>query len=117
MNNNNDDKLLQYVLSHYRKGLFDTGTAWKEFSGRIEGPSRAARVRERRASMRWLWLVPAMAAIVLAVFFRWQGAWTEYRSYDVPQAFTLADGSLAIDLCPSLLSVNTAASQAEKQLR
>ncbi len=90
---NNDDKLLQYVLSHYRKGLFDTGTAWKEFSGRIEGPSRTARARERRASMRWLWLVPAMAAIVLAVFFRWQGAWTEYRSYDVPQAFTLADGT------------------------
>ena len=91
--NNNDDKLLQYVLSHYRGGLFDTRAAWNRLSGRMADVGNAARIRERRTSLRWLWLVPAMAAIVLAVFFRWQGAWTEYRSYDVPQAFTLADGS------------------------
>ena len=91
--NNNDDKLLQYVLSHYRSGLFDTRAAWDRLSGRLAGVGNAARIRERRTSLRWLWLVPAMAAIVLAVFFRWQGAWTEYHSYDVPQTFTLADGS------------------------
>ena len=42
---------------------------------------------------------------------------SDYSAGGRVTAFTLADGSLAIDLCPSLLSVNTAASQAEKQLR
>ena len=32
-------------------------------------------------------------------------------------AFTLAEGSLAIDLCPRLLAVNTATSQSEKNLK
>ena len=42
---------------------------------------------------------------------------SDYSAGGRVTGFTLADGSLAIDLCPSLLFVNTTISQAEKNLR
>lgn len=79
----NKDHLLNFVLAHFRRGLFNQQSAWEK----IAGP-------QKRVIPRTFWLIPAAAAaVLLLVFFRWQGAWTEYRSYDVPQAFTLSDGT------------------------
>ena len=83
-----DEKLLSFVLRHYRQGLFDTQAAWEKVSSS----------QGRRASRRpvWLlWTLPVAAALVLGVFFSWRNAWTEYRSYDLAQSFTLADGTRA----------------------
>ncbi|MBQ9193329.1 MAG: FecR domain-containing protein [Bacteroidales bacterium] len=79
-----DEKHLSFVLRHYRQGAFDTQAAWEKLSG----------TRKRR-SFRLLWTLPVAAALALGVFFSWRNAWTEYRSYDVAQAFTLVDGTRA----------------------
>lgn len=55
--------------------------------------------KTRRVAWRTLvaWALPLAAAVVLGVFLfqRWTGATTEYRAYDVVQAFTLPDGTRA----------------------
>ena len=79
-----DEKHLSFVLRHYRQGAFDTQAAWEKLSG-----------ARRRRPVWILWALPVAAALVLGVFFSWRNAWTEYRSYDQAQAFTLADGTRA----------------------
>lgn len=82
---NNIDPQLNFVLRFFRRGKFDPQRAWKKIAGpRIP---------------HYFWLVPAAAAILLFVFIRRQNAWTEYRSYDVPQSFALVDGT-RITLAP-----------------
>lgn len=79
-----DEKHLSFVLRHYRQGAFDTQAAWEKLSG-----------ARRRRPVWLLWALPVAAALALGVFFSWRNAWTEYRSYDVAQAFTLVDGTRA----------------------
>lgn len=76
---NTIDPQLNFVLRHFRRGQFHPQSAWKKIAGpRIP---------------RYLWFIPAAAAVLLLFFFRWQNSWTEYHGYDVPQSFTLADGT------------------------
>lgn len=76
---NKIDPQLNFVLRFFRRGKFDPQRVWKKIAGpRIP---------------RYLWLIPAAAAVLLFVFIRRQNAWTEYRSYDVPQSFALVDGT------------------------
>ena len=77
-----DEKHLSFVLRHYRQGKFDTQAAWEKLSG-----------ASRHRPMWLLWALPAAAALALGIFFSWRNAWTEYRSYDLAQAFTLKDGT------------------------
>ena len=79
-----DEKHLSFVLRHYRQGAFDTQAAWEKLSG-----------ARRRRPVWLLWALPVAAALALGVFFSWRNTWTEYRSYDLAQAFTLADGTRA----------------------
>lgn len=77
-----DEKNLSFVLRHYRPGLFDTQAAWEKRSG-----------TRRHRPVRLLWALPVAAALAVGVFFSWRNAWTEYRSYDLAQSFTLKDGT------------------------
>ena len=77
-----DEKHLSFVLRHYRQGTFDTQAAWEKLSG-----------ARRRRPVWLLWTLPVAAALAIGVFFSWRNAWTEYRSYDLAQAFTLKDGT------------------------
>lgn len=79
-----DEKNLSFVLRHYRPGLFDTQAAWERLSG-----------SRKRRPVRLLWALPVAAVFAIGVFFSWRNAWTEYRSYDLVQAFILKDGSRA----------------------
>ncbi len=77
-----DEKNLSFVLRHYRPGMFDAQAVWEKLSG-----------TRRRSPLRFLWALPVAAALLLGVFLFWRNGWTEYHSYDVAQAFTLADGT------------------------
>ena len=79
-----DEKHLSFVLRHYRQGTFDTQAAWEKLSG-----------ARRRRPVWLLWALPVAAALALGVFFSWRNTWTEYRSYDLAQTFTLVDGTRA----------------------
>ena len=81
-----DEHPISFVLRHYRPGKFDTQKAWEKVSG------MTARRPVRRIL---LWAMPVAAALILGVFLSWRNTWTEYRAYDLAQAFTLKDGTQA----------------------
>ena len=85
-----DEQKLSFVLRHYRPGMFDTQKAWEKVSG------MASRRSVRRIL---LWAMPIAAALILGVFFSWRNSWTEYKTYDLAQAFTLKDGT-HVNLAP-----------------
>lgn len=91
---------LNFVLTHFKEGRFDARRAYKRF--------RAVVSARAEAWPRW-WrstaLSLAFAAVAAVLFFRWQGAVTEYKAIDIVQSFTLKDGSrvtLAPGSCLSL---------------
>ena len=79
---------LNFVLTHFKEGRFDARRAYRRF--------RAMATDHVKAWPRW-WrpaaLSLAFAAVAAVLFFRWQGAVTEYKSIDIVQSFTLKDGS------------------------
>lgn len=79
---------LNFVLTHFKEGRFDARRAYKRF--------RAVVSARAEAWPRW-WrpavLSLSFAAIAALLFFRWQGAVTEYKAIDIVQSFTLKDGS------------------------
>lgn len=77
-----DEKNLSFVLRHYRPGMFDAQAVWEKLSG-----------TRRRSPLRFLWALTVAAALLLGTFLFWRNDYTEYHSYDVAQAFTLADGT------------------------
>ncbi len=91
---------INFVLTHFKEGRFDARRAYKRF--------RAVVSARAEAWPRW-WrpavLSLSFAAIAALLFFRWQGAVTEYKAIDIVQSFTLKDGSrvtLAPGSCLSL---------------
>ncbi|MBQ2543323.1 MAG: FecR domain-containing protein, partial [Bacteroidales bacterium] len=79
---------INFVLTHFKEGLFDARRAYRRF--------RAMASDHANAWPRW-WrpavLSLSFAAIAALLFFRWQGAVTEYKAIDIVQSFTLKDGS------------------------
>ena len=79
---------LNFVLTHFKEGRFDARRAYRRF--------RAMASDHANAWPRW-WrpavLSLSFAAIAALLFFRWQGAVTEYKAIDIVQSFTLKDGS------------------------
>jgi len=90
-----EDRHLDFVLKHYRKGVFGTKAAVRRFR---EETGQAA----RRPKRNWrLCAVLAAAVVIMAVFFRYleQNRWTVLTSGDAMAVFTLPDSS-SVALAP-----------------
>lgn len=84
-----EDKKLDFVLKHYKKGKFDTPKAFELFS-EANGISRKPRTKV----LPWLSAAVAAAAVVLCVFlFGIQNQEVELTAYNSVKEFVLPDGS------------------------
>lgn len=92
-----DDRHLDFVARHYKEGKFDTQKAIDCFNKEHGAVSETRRVR-----FAWVYAVAAAAAVVLGLFFAWNGSgddWNELTADSVQLCGLLPD-STEVTLAP-----------------